>query len=65
MAVFAQTFLLRGQHPDKAHAVAFFLQRFEHGFLRLGHRTPDAMAFAFELAHVDTGAGCFCHGKPC
>ncbi len=61
MVVPAQSLLLRNQHRDKGFLVAAFLQVLEHRFLGLRHRTPDAMAAAFELANIDAGTWNFAH----
>src|SRR6056297_1353974 len=53
--------LLRDHQFDKGFAMRVFLQFLEGGFLRLGHGTPDAMTFTFELADADAGAGNFRH----
>lgn len=53
--------LLTHQHFHEGSAVFVFFQLFEQGFLRLCHRTSDAMTFAFELAHVDARTGGFAH----
>lgn len=50
------------QHLDKGLLVFFFFQLLEHIFLRLCHRTADAMAFALEFADADAGGGEFGHG---
>jgi hypothetical protein len=61
MTVFSKVILLMHQHVQKGVLVRLLFQLLEHGFLRLGHRTPDAMTFALELAHADTRRGKFAH----
>jgi len=56
---FAHAGLLQFQHVYKRLPVFVLFQFFEQRLLRLGHRTSDAMAFAFEFTDVDAGAGRF------
>ncbi len=53
MLVLSHNDLLADQHVDKGRLVLRAFQRLEHLFLGLGHRAPDAMTLAPELAHID------------
>ncbi|BDY17345.1 hypothetical protein Sulfitobl28_33150 (plasmid) [Sulfitobacter pontiacus] len=63
MAVFAQTFLLRGQHLDKAHAVAFFFSDLNMDFCALVIEHPMQWPSRLNLHTSMQGLGVFTMGN--
>jgi len=59
-----KTGLLTDQHFDEDPPVFLFLQFHEHGRLRFGHGTANAMLFALDFADIDTRAWGFARLRP-